>query len=36
MVVARDLYVKMGWKRAQKYDFFPMPGFTVEAYTLEL
>jgi hypothetical protein len=26
----------MGWERAPKYDFSPMPGFTVEAYTLEL
>jgi len=36
MAVARDMYVKMGWKRAPQYDFFPMPDFTVEAYTLDL
>ena len=36
MAVARDMYVKMGWKRAPEYDFFPMPDFTVEAYTLDL
>ena len=36
MAVARNMYVKMGWKRAPEYDFFPMPDFTVEAYTLDL
>jgi GNAT superfamily N-acetyltransferase len=36
MDIARDMYVKMGWKRAAEYDFFPMPDFTVEAYTLDL
>ena len=36
MVLARDMYIKMGWKRAPEYDFFPMPEFTVEAYILEL
>jgi GNAT superfamily N-acetyltransferase len=36
MVVARDMYIKMGWKREPTYDFFPMPDFTVEAYTLDL
>jgi hypothetical protein len=35
-IVARDMYIKMGWTRAPEYDFFPMPDFTVEAYTLDL
>jgi GNAT superfamily N-acetyltransferase len=36
MDVARELYKRMGWVRAPDYDFYPMPDFCVEAYTLDL
>jgi len=36
MHVAREMYKRMGWVRAPEYDFFPMPDFIVEAYTLKL
>lgn len=36
MDVARAMYQRMGWVRAPKYDFYPLPDFCVEAYTLDL
>jgi ribosomal protein S18 acetylase RimI-like enzyme len=36
MDVARAMYQRMGWVRAPRYDFYPMPDFCVEAYTLDL
>ena len=36
MNVAREMYKRMGWARAPEYDFYPIPDFVVEAYTLSL
>lgn len=36
MTVAREMYERMGWVRAPRYDFNPMPDFVVEAYALDL
>ena len=36
MDVARAMYMRLGFKRAPKYDFHPAPDFTVEAYELKL
>jgi GNAT superfamily N-acetyltransferase len=36
MAVARSMYERMGFERAPRYDFFPMPELVVEAYRLPL
>jgi GNAT superfamily N-acetyltransferase len=36
MEVASALYVRMGWVRAPKWDFYPLPDLRVEAYRLDL
>ena len=36
MDVARAMYLRLGFRRAPKYDFHPVPDFTVEAYELKL
>jgi GNAT superfamily N-acetyltransferase len=35
MKVAREMYEKLGFERAPKYDFHPSPQIAVEAYRLE-
>lgn len=36
MDVARAMYLRMGFERVSKYDFYPTPDFCVEAYRLDL
>jgi GNAT superfamily N-acetyltransferase len=36
MKVAREMYERLGFERAPKYDFHPSPDIAVEAYRLEL
>jgi GNAT superfamily N-acetyltransferase len=36
MEVAGALYARMGWVRAPRWDFYPLPDLRVEAYRLDL
>ncbi|MBI4340073.1 MAG: GNAT family N-acetyltransferase [Chloroflexi bacterium] len=36
MVVARDMYLRMGFQSAPQYDFRPAPDIVVEAFRLDL
>ena len=36
MAVAQQMYIRMGFTRAPRYDFHPRPGMTVMAYKLPL